>query len=67
MDARTVLSRRSALRLVSGLSVGGVLFLERGARTAIVADHGGDTRAIEIEWLSFADASGQELAQIRPY
>jgi hypothetical protein len=67
MDVRTAVSRRSALRLVSGFGIGGMLFLEKGARTALEADHAADTRAIEIEWLSYTDAGGQELGRIRPY
>lgn len=67
MAAETSFGRRSALRLASSLGVGGVLFLERGVRAVVGAGHAGETRAIEIEWLSYTDADGQELGRIRPY
>lgn len=67
MTPKSAIDRRSALRFVSGFGIGSLLFLGPGARSAIRADHAGEMRAIKIEWLSYTDAGGQELGQIRPY
>lgn len=62
----SAVSRRSALRLVSGIGLGGFIFMDQASQTGGWADHAGDMRAIEIEWLRYTDAAGAELGQIRP-
>ena len=66
MTPDPAIDRRSALRLVAGAGIGGVITQPFQGQGAARASHARDLKTIAIDWLDYTDVAGKELGRIRP-